>query len=264
MKRLSFAILWLCIISLFACDRDHVHNLKIMSYNIRHGEGMDNIQDLSRVADIIIAHEPDLIGLQEIDNYCQRSDSISQTQYLAKKTYLNGTFSSFMDYQGGEYGMATLSAFPLISTKHVKLPDGIYEPRTAIIHQVEIAVGCTIVFVNVHFDWIDGDEGSTSRLHQAKSLMEQLDTINAVIITGDFNCIPDSPTMKYFYENGFEFADKGKDKLSYQGSNKSEIDHLIYRSSKYQHIEVKNIMLLNEPVVSDHRPLVSELEIIYK
>ena len=41
-----------------------------MSYNIRHGNGLDNIQDLSRSAKIIESEAPDLCGLQEIDNYC--------------------------------------------------------------------------------------------------------------------------------------------------------------------------------------------------
>lgn len=236
-----------------------------MSYNIKHGEGMDNILDLSRAAEIIKAQAPDLCALQEIDNYCSRSDSVGQTDYLAQKAHMTGTFGRFMSYQGGEYGMATLSAKPLISTKVLKLPDGIHEPRSSIIHEVQIAKGCTIVFVNVHFDWIEGNEGVSSRLNQAKALMQYIDTINkAVIITGDFNCTPDSPTMQYFGKQGFDFIKKGGDNFSFLGGNKTEIDHVIYRSSNSEIIKVKSIMLLKELVVSDHRPLIAELEVLYK
>ncbi len=252
------------LVGLCACDGQKTASLKIMSYNIRHGAGMDEVLDLSRAAAIIKAQAPDLCGLQEIDHYCSRTDSLGQTEFLAEQTSMVGNFGKFMDYQGGEYGMATLSAKPLLSTKVLQLPDGIHEPRSAIIHEVEIAKDCHIIFVNVHFDWINNAEGSASRLNQAKALVAYVDTIDkAVIITGDFNCTPDSPTMQYFYTQGFEFAEKGTDNLSFQGSNKGEIDHVIYRNTVSQKINLKSIKLLDEPVASDHRPLVAELEVVY-
>ncbi|MBO3698152.1 endonuclease/exonuclease/phosphatase family protein [Roseivirga sp. E12] len=264
-RRIVFSLLLAVgLLSLIACDRQKTASLKIMSYNIKHGEGMDGVLDLSRAAAIIKAQAPDLCGLQEIDHYCSRTDSIGQTEVLAQETDMNGTFGKFMDYQGGEYGMATLSAKPLISTEVLRLPDGIHEPRSAIVHEVEIAKGCSIAFVNVHFDWINSTEGSASRLSQAKTLVEFLNTMDkAVIITGDFNCTPSSPTMQYFYSQGFEFAQKGEDNLSFQGGNKSEIDQVIYRSTGSQEIKVKSIVLLEEPLVSDHRPLVAQLEVLY-
>lgn len=80
---------------------------------------------------------------------------------------------------------------------------------------------------------------------------------------GDFNCTPDSPTMGLFYDAGFIFVEKGEDNLSFQGKNKVEIDHVIYRNSANTQIKVKSIDLLNEPLVSDHRPLVAAVEIIF-
>lgn len=225
---------------------------------------MDGVLDLSRASTIIKAEAPDLCGLQEVDHYCSRTDSVGQTEVLAQGTDMEGTFGKFMDYQGGEYGMATLSEKPLIATKILELPAGIHEPRSAIIHEVEITKDCKIIFINVHFDWINDSAGVKSRLSQAKVLIEHLDkTDKATIITGDFNCTPDSPTMQYFYEHGFEFAQKGADRLSFQGGRKAEIDHVIYRSTANQKIAVKSIKLLDEPIASDHRPLVAELEVTY-
>ena len=56
-----------------------------MSYNIRHGEGMDTILDLSRAMQIIKSVNPDFCGLQEIDNNCTRTNNIDQTAYLAEQ-----------------------------------------------------------------------------------------------------------------------------------------------------------------------------------
>jgi endonuclease/exonuclease/phosphatase family metal-dependent hydrolase len=246
-----------------AIKQEQSIDLKIMSYNIRHGEGLDAVIDLSRAVKIINSYKPDLCALQEVDNFCLRSDSIGQTDYLAQNTSMTGTFGAFMKFQGGEYGMATLSAKPLISTKVLQLPKAKFEPRASIVHEVQIIEGCAILFVNVHLDWVSGKEGSANRLKQATALVDYLDNLKkATIITGDFNCTPDSPTMQYFAEKGFVFVQKGEDNLSFQGENKSEIDHVIYRNAENIKFEKNTAQLIIEPIASDHRPLLVELKVI--
>ncbi len=264
MKRIVYILL--CFVFITACNtsKERTINVKIMSYNIRHGEGLDTLLDLSRSAQIIKSQAPDLCGLQEIDNFCLRSDSLNQTDYLSQKTNMEGVFGKFMYYQGGEYGMATLSAKPIISTKVLQLPDAKYEPRVSIVQEVQLSKNCNIVFANVHFDWTNEQEGSSIRLSQAKVLVNYINTLNkAAIITGDFNCTPESPTMKYFEEQGFVFVKKGEDNLSFQGENKLEIDHVIYRDTNLVKFKNKSARLLNEPITSDHRPLVVELEVTF-
>ncbi len=48
-------------------------SLELMSYNIRHGVGMDGVLDLERIAEVINRERPDLVALQEIDRNCTRS-----------------------------------------------------------------------------------------------------------------------------------------------------------------------------------------------
>ena len=125
-----------------------------MSYNIKHGVGNDEVLDLSRALEVIKEQSPDLVALQEIDHFAQRSDSIDQTNWLAEALDMMGTFGPFMDFQGGEYGMASLTTKPLLASHNLQLPDGLREPRTSIIQEVEIAHNTSILFANVHFDWI--------------------------------------------------------------------------------------------------------------
>ena len=260
---LFITLLTIGMVGFYACKQKESIDLKIMSYNIRHGEGIDTILDLSRTARIIESQAPDLCGLQEVDNFCLRSDSIGQTDYLAKKTMMKGTFGKFMDFQQGEYGMSTLSAIPIVSTKVLQLPDGKYEPRSSIVHEVQIAEGYTIIFANVHFEWVSGEEGISNRLNQARALVKYINELGqACVIAGDFNCTPDSPTMQYFVKQGFAFVEKGHDKLSFQGESKVEIDHVIYRNSRMVNFIRKKVSLLEEPLVSDHRPLIVELAAI--
>lgn len=237
-------------------------SLNIMSYNIRHGFGLDSIQDLSRAAAVINSYSPDLCAIQEIDQACRRTDRINQTSYLAEKTRLAGTFGKFMDYDGGAYGMANLVKLPVAFSRCLPLPDGIQEPRSSLVQQIRVTEEQQILFANVHFDWVSGEAGERSRLQQAKALVAYLNSSQkAVIITGDFNCTPQSPTMKYFEEQGFVFVAKGGDRLSFQGPEKAEIDHLIYRNSEEIMFSVIQVKLLDEPLVSDHRPLITELEV---
>lgn len=220
--------------------------------------------DLSRIGDIIESQSVDICALQEVDHYCTRSDSINQTDYLAEMTLMKGTFGKFMDFQGGQYGMASLTKKPLVSTKVLQLPGGKYEPRSSIVHEIQLAEDCFIAVANVHFEWIDGDEGNSNRMKQSEALVEYLNGLDrAVIILGDFNCTPDSPPMQYYNSQGFVFMQKGNDNLSFQGNTDSEIDHVIYRDSDKIKFGEKGIELLDEPVASDHRPLVADLIIYY-
>ena len=41
-------------------------HIKVMSYNIHYGIGMDKKYDLERIAKVITAQDPDIVGLQEI------------------------------------------------------------------------------------------------------------------------------------------------------------------------------------------------------
>ena len=48
--------------------------LKVMTYNIHVGVGMDKKLDLQRIADVISKEQPDLVGLQEVDRGVKRTE----------------------------------------------------------------------------------------------------------------------------------------------------------------------------------------------
>lgn len=259
-----FGVFLLLLLTIIGCEKNRNFEFKIMSYNIKHGVGNDDTLDLSRAMDVIKEQAPDLLALQEIDHLAQRSASVDQTAFMAHALKMEGTFGKFMDFQGGAYGMASLANRPLISNEILSLPDGLYEPRASIVQELELTKNLSLLFANVHFDWISGEEGQKSRSAQASALITYLEAFDLpTVITGDFNCTPDSPTMQLFFKAGFIFINKGNDNLSFQGENKSEIDHVIYRNSTKAQFKVKSIDLLDEPLVSDHRPLVAKLEVVY-
>src|SRR5258706_40384 len=92
--------------------------LRVMTYNIHVGVGMDKKLDLARIAAVINAQHPDLVGLQEVDHGVTRTQRIDEIAELAKLTRMDYAFAFNLRYQGGQYGVAILSRLPIMATDH--------------------------------------------------------------------------------------------------------------------------------------------------
>jgi endonuclease/exonuclease/phosphatase family metal-dependent hydrolase len=184
-------------VALFAsqqADRPR-EELRVVSYNIKHGQGNDTVVDLERTAGVLRALRPDIVGLQEVDERATRSGSIPQAERFGRLLGLNHAFGRFMDYQGGAYGMAILTRYPIVATEPVPLPEG-NEPRVALSVQTRLPDGRRLTIVNVHFDWVR-DDGF--RFAQAQALTKYLDALTTpYILLGDFNDVPESRTLALF------------------------------------------------------------------
>ncbi|NOX58758.1 MAG: hypothetical protein GXP29_07870 [Planctomycetes bacterium] len=58
--------------------------LRMLTYNIHHGEGMDGRIDLDRIAHVIHEADADLVTLQEVDCGVERTNRIDQPKRLAE------------------------------------------------------------------------------------------------------------------------------------------------------------------------------------
>src|SRR3990172_3828554 len=80
--------------------------VRVLTYNIHHGEGTDGRIDLARIAAVIQRLAPDVVALQEVDKLTSRSEGVDQAAELGRLTKLHAAFGKAMDYAGGEYGQA--------------------------------------------------------------------------------------------------------------------------------------------------------------
>jgi hypothetical protein len=76
------ALVILCSASAVAAKR----TLRVMTYNIHVGVGMDKKLDLQRIADVINREQPDLVGLQEVDRGVKRTEGKDEIAELAALT----------------------------------------------------------------------------------------------------------------------------------------------------------------------------------
>ena len=231
--------------------------LRVLSYNLHHGEGTDGVLELERIAQLIRRAAPDLVALQEVDRHAQRTGGVDQLAELARLTGMHGAFAKFMDFQGGEYGLALLSRAPIVSSERIELPPGEHEPRAVLAAEIDAPGFGRLRFVSLHLDWLARDE---RRFDQARALLEALEEVDVpVVLAGDFNDTPDSRTMKLLTA-GFTSAPKpaGAQATFPSSAPEREIDYVLYRPAERFTARSR---VLEERVASDHRPLLAELSL---
>lgn len=229
--------------------------LRVVSYNIRHGRGNDDRVDLDRTASVLRGLAPDIVGLQEVDDRVERSGNVDEAAFLGRSLGMHHAFGSFMEYQGGRYGMAVLSRHPIQRVTPYELPVG-NEPRVALVVEVDVPRVGRMAVVNVHFDWVSSD---SFRFGQATALAGLLDTLTTpYVLLGDFNDVPESRTLALFKDRASEAQKPQDQRLTFSSSEpRREID-FVFAAPRARWL-VGTVRVVDEPLASDHRPVFAEL-----
>ena len=117
------------------------NTLRIMSYNIRNGRGMDEVTDLGRIADAICKVAPDVVAVQEVDSVTGRSGGIDVLRTLGERTLMFPTYAPAIDFDGGKYGVGMLSKEKPVSYRYIALP-GREEERVLLWVEFERYIFC--------------------------------------------------------------------------------------------------------------------------
>lgn len=232
--------------------------VRVASYNIRHGAGTDNRLDLDRTAALLQNIQADVIGLQEVDCQCQRSEGVDQVTFLGEQLGMESAFGSFMDYQGGRYGMGMLSRYPILRTEEIRLPKG-NEPRVALACEIQLPNQSKITAVNVHFDWVADDR---LRFAQAQKLAEYLSELKTpYLLMGDFNDVRKSRTLELLSQNCLNLEKPEDDRLTFSSTEPArEIDFIL--ASPAARWKQESCRVLDAPKTSDHRPVLAVVELL--
>ena len=232
-------------------------DLTLLTWNILHGASDEGELNLEAKGRYLSDQAADLVFLQEIDDHCERSGRVDQMAFLGRISGMDAAFGSFMPYQGGRYGLGTLSSLPVRATRSLRLPEG-DEPRVALFSEVEV-LGRSLLAVNVHLNWTQDD---TSRYAQARALLAELETIDLpTIVAGDFNDVPTSRTMEAFFAAGFVQVEEPGPSWNARAPS-VDIDHVLVRSGQGLRLESLGGEVLNERALSDHRPVRGRIRVL--
>ena len=248
-------------------------SLRVMVYNIHAGRDTAGISNLERVAALIREHDPHVVLLQEVDRGTARSGGEDQVALLRNLTGYFGSFGKSLDYQGGEYGIAVLTAErPLAERTHalpVEPPQeragGSHEPRVT--HQVVVPtpVG-TLDVLNTHLDPSADDHyrmQEVTAVERRARLLRQ--TGRTTLVGGDFNAVPHSRVVEVMEAGGWRDAWKAcADAAAGEGERVEPPGGLTYPAgepeSRIDYLFIPPELACRsarvvESTASDHRPL---------
>ncbi len=280
MKRILTAAALLLVVA--ACNKDENYNdkygdravippkgqsLRVMTYNIYGARATSpaNAADLDAIAEVIRRQNPDFVTLNEVDVFTNRTGKdVHQARDLAEKLGMEWHFSKAIDRDGGEYGDAVLSKYPILEKRSYRLPCAAEQPgedRSLCVIRVQID-GKDLYVASTHLDHLSGD---ASRLVQAAEIRRIRDTEleGDLILCGDLNAIPSSnviATMTSFLTNTGPI-----DQYTFPSDDPSrKIDYIMY--APIEHFGVQNCQVVSRGDqqvggvdASDHRPVIADI-----
>ncbi len=235
------------------------YRIRVMTYNIHVGVGMDKKLDLARIANVIKQQHADLVGLQEVDRGVERTGRIDEIAELAKLTRMDYAFAFNLKYQGGQYGVAILSRYPITATDHRLYKNTREAERRGFIRAEVNIDGRVVNFATTHLDYQYED----GRVFEAEQLLAALkDVKGPLIVVGDFNDVPAGGAYKLVSDQFSDAwaANRVDDQgLSYPADKPAKrIDYIWFRRA--DRIRAKKAWIVNT-LASDHVPVVADLEI---
>jgi endonuclease/exonuclease/phosphatase family metal-dependent hydrolase len=231
-----------------------------MTYNIHHGAGLDGKVDLQRIADLVKREQADIVALQEVDKGVERTARRDCPAELAALTGMSCVFSNNFHYQGGEYGNAVLTRFPIKrwTNRHYKmLRSG---EQRGLLQVVLDAPGRELAFLDTHVDY-HGDDAE--RLLSAAEILEAVQAYRGLpmILCGDFNDTPGSRTHEKIAQDlidAWMTAGTGEGFTIPAEKPRKRIDYIW--TSKDPSIEALRLWV-PESNASDHLPVVGEFRL---
>ncbi|NDL57842.1 endonuclease/exonuclease/phosphatase family protein [Phytoactinopolyspora mesophila] len=181
-------------------DGDATVAIRVLTFNIRHGEGIDDRLDLERIARIIHAADADVVALQEVDrHFGGRSQFLDQTWWLGRRLGMTAVYGPDMTLPPPdigrplrEYGNAILSRLPIETWDHVPLPAWPGLESRGLLRASVLADKVPVAVWTAHLS----HENPEQRAEQARAITRIIpEAPTRLILTGDLNDVPESPTL---------------------------------------------------------------------
>ncbi len=138
-------------------------SFNICSAHFREGHYTED--NLARLAACIRESHADVVALQEVDRGAARSERVDMPARLSELSGLAyHYFIKIRDFQGGEYGTAILSRYPIRESRTMNYPVRIATQGTSCGSVVLDVNGTSVTVYNTHLS-CETEEANTETLH---------------------------------------------------------------------------------------------------
>jgi endonuclease/exonuclease/phosphatase family metal-dependent hydrolase len=229
--------------------------MRIVTYNIHKGRGMDGRTSIKRIASVLGELEADIIAIQEVFAVCDSHEG--QVETIASELGLKAAFGCTRHHRNRPYGNAILSRWPILESREMDISWHRRERRGCIRADLKTPRGTLHVF-NIHMG-----TSYFERRHQVRSLLasKQLhaDLAGPRVLVGDFNEWIRGLTTRMLSEK-FESLNLElhvRRRRSYPGLLPIlHLDHIYFE--RPLHVERAELVCTRlSRIASDHLPLVA-------
>ncbi len=174
--------------------------LRVATFNIHHGVGLDGVLNLARIAATVEVTGAEVVGLQEVDrHWSERSNFVDQATWLAERLGMHVAFGVNLDLDPPapgaprrQFGTAILSVDRIRAWTNTLLPRPLGGEQRGLL-EVQIKVrGIPVRVFNTHLQ----HDSQVERLAQVERIRQVLATAQeSVVLLGDLNATPDTPEI---------------------------------------------------------------------
>ena len=152
--------------------------MRFLTYNIRHGEGVDGWVSNGRIARVIARAEPDVVGLNEVWHLRGMWD---QARLIAELSEMCHAYTPNHVRWIHALGNAVLTRGTILEHENTALAGGM-ERRGALVTRV-VVDSVPVIFVSTHLSL-----GRAHRAAQLQQLADELPRDEPLVLAGDLNC----------------------------------------------------------------------------
>ncbi|THA28962.1 metal-dependent hydrolase [Streptomyces sp. A1277] len=248
--------------------------LRVATYNIHAGAGMDNVFDLDRQVAALRSLDADVIGLQEVDvHWGDRSEWRDLASELGRRLRMHVSFAPIYSFdppaEGGprrEFGVAVLSRYRIVSAENHDItrlstqdPDPVPAPGPGFGEVVLRVRGLPVHVYATHLDFRGDPSVRVAQVADTRRIMaeDQKHERRPVrqILLGDFNAAPTAPELAPLWENLTDI-EPGRPTFPAQ----DPVQRIDYVAVSKDTVRVRDAAVA-ETLASDHRPVVADLEL---
>jgi endonuclease/exonuclease/phosphatase family metal-dependent hydrolase len=167
--------------------------VRLLTYNVHRCVGADGKLDVARVAEVIAAHAPDIVALQEVDVGRARTGGVDQAERLARRLGMAFHFHANVQVEAELYGDALMTVRPERLVKTGRLPGDPrfprLEPRGALWVAVDID-GVELQVINTHLGLVPREQRAQATALVGPEWLGAKRAADPLILVGDLNATP--------------------------------------------------------------------------